>query len=105
MSGLDGFTAGVLLSCLSSGCDVNEVATITNNLKSGKKNPPSAESIAWFTEHQGKRVTTPSGVVCTIKSLNTSDCGFYPGGDFPIYVEEVESGKVYEFHQRFLTLI
>lgn len=96
---MDSFTSSILLNiALTQGID----ASISVSKMMPKSKGPSEEAIQFFNQNAGKkcvvRGTTHEGIV---EKLNTSEHGFYPGCDYPIYVRitsDRAKGSLFEYN-------
>lgn len=88
----DGITAGLLLQAANNGASQEDVYKLYKDLQ-GNKDAPAPEVIELVTSWIGRackiKHTSHTGI---ITDVNTSDCGFYPGGRYPAYVKITESG-------------
>ena len=88
----DGITAGMLLQAANNGSSHDDIYKLYKDLQ-GNKDAPTPEVIELVTSWIGRKCKIKyTSHTAIITGPNTSDCGFYPGGRFPVYVTITASG-------------
>lgn len=88
----DGITAGMLLQAAQNGSSHDDIYKLYKDLQ-GDKDAPTPEVIELVTSWIGRKCNIKyTSHVGVVSGPNTSDCGFYPGGHFPVYVKITASG-------------
>ncbi len=88
----DGITAGMLLQAANNGSSHDDIYKLYKDLQ-GNKDAPTLEVIELVTSWIGRKCKIKyTSHTAIVVGPNTSDCGFYPGGRFPVYVKIIASG-------------